>query len=112
MDIYRQAQFPKFAIVICEPSKTNGHADMQKWKQFLVNIPQGLQQNANIERIHENVWLIHLNTDLLPLFEIVQLYQASSMPVRVLFLEESPTWLKYPPDAKPADESKPSQTTP
>jgi hypothetical protein len=52
MDIYRQAQFPKFAIVICEAQKNDaGHADLKRWKEFQLNIPQELQRNSNIERI-------------------------------------------------------------
>ena len=113
MEISRQAQFPKFAILICEPAKhDNGYANTDKWKQFLGNTLQGLLRNGNIERIHENVWLMQLETELLPLLEILQWCKEASMPVRVLFLEESPVWLKFPPDAKPNDETKPSQSTP
>jgi hypothetical protein len=95
----------KFALVIVEMGKNqNGHADTNSWENFLANKPRIFQQPKGIETIHENVWQIDLEIGLPVLSELIRWCQAYNTRARVLFLEESPAWLKLPPDAKPDGE--------
>jgi hypothetical protein len=57
------------------------------------------------ERITENIWLIPIDSELLVLAALVQALKDFDVPMRVLFLEEAPDWIKYPPDAKSTAEA-------
>ena len=63
-------------------------------------LPEGTQ------KIHENVWLLPLANGLPFLAKLIDWGNSYSIPIRILFLAELPIWIKYPPDAKPADEAK------
>jgi hypothetical protein len=91
----------RFALVVVGPKRDErGNADIESWSNFLQNKPRIPAPNKNIEQLHENVWLIPLETDTLFLCEILQCCLAHNLPTRLLFLAESQTGLKFPPDAK------------
>lgn len=91
----------RFALVIAEyPKGYAGGPDKDIWKRFVYEIQEILRPPKTIEQIHDNVWLIPLESELITLSEIVQLAKERTIPLRVAFLEESPKWIKYPPDAK------------
>jgi hypothetical protein len=49
--------------------------------------------------VAENVWLIHLQSELTVLSKLIGTLSDYSIPIRVLFFEDAPDWIKYPPDA-------------
>ena len=99
----------KFALVIAEAEKDqSGNENKDSWQNFLLNIPQTLRHSKKIEAIHDNVWLINLESELPVLSTLIQLCSARSIHIRLLFLAEFPDWIKYPPAATETV----SQTTP
>jgi hypothetical protein len=99
----------KFALVIAEPTKPLPGVDaVRKWKEFLYNIQTNLRPSEAILKIHENVWLIPLDTEMRFLTQLFDWAYGVEIRLRILFLDAEPNWIKYPPDA----EAKPSQATP
>jgi hypothetical protein len=89
-----------FALLIVEPMKNEaGYANKDGWNDFLLRVERTLTHSKGIQCFHENVWLIPLSSELHTLCEIIQLCPARKVQSRVLLLEESPAWLKCPPDA-------------
>jgi hypothetical protein len=74
------------------------------WKNFLLNYRQSIPPIEKTEPIAENVWLIHLESELLVISKLIGTLQNFSIPIRVLFLEGAQDLIKYPPAA----EDKPS----
>jgi len=99
----------KFALLIAQPHKDDKwFVVSDSWKTFLTNLPQNIPPIVKTERIAENVWLIHLESELTVLSKLIDTLQSYAIPIRILFLEDVQGWIKYPPDA----EANPSQTTP
>jgi len=95
----------KFAFVVAEKQKYTPAtgADYEKnWLNFVGNIRQNTRQPEGTQTIHDNIWLIELSNGLPFLAELIRWADSYSVPIRILFLEEAPTWIKYPPDAKPS----------
>ena len=70
------------------------------WHNFLRNIRTHMPPLEGVESLAENVWQIDLTNGLKGLSEILREAIAWKVPIRVLFFEEAPVWLKYPPDAE------------
>jgi hypothetical protein len=86
----------KFALVIAKPLKTEqGRPLVDMWRDFLVNTgARGPGEQTPLPP--EKVWELSL-PDSLPLLGML-LYQGDPQAsVRVLFLEEAPQWLEWPP---------------
>ncbi|MGH7953029.1 MAG: hypothetical protein ACREFE_14090 [Limisphaerales bacterium] len=98
----------KFALVIAEGKRDeNGYEDINTWRNLALNIPRTLAQAKKTLMIHDNVWLIPLESELPVLGSFLeQLTGYNKIHVRVLFLAEFPAWLEWPPVAK----ETPSQT--
>jgi hypothetical protein len=98
----------KFALVVAERGKEKAGISVQaNWQDFLSNVKGKCYPPEGNTTIHENVWLIPLATGLPFLAELIDWGKSYSVAIRILFLAEAPTWIKYPPDA----EAKPSQPT-
>jgi hypothetical protein len=101
----------KFAFVIAERKEYKvggGNEHIRQWTDFLGNVKMYSTPPEGTQKIHENVWLIPLSSGLPFLSQLIDWGGSSGVSIRILFLEEAPNWIKYPPDAKPADETKPS----
>jgi hypothetical protein len=101
----------KYAFVIAERQKYVpgiGSHVQANWQDFLKIVQDTGHLPADCTTIHENIWLIPLATGLPFVSELIQAGAKHSVAIRILFLNDTPTWLKYPPD----DEAKPSQPTP
>jgi hypothetical protein len=101
----------KFAFVVAERQKYvpgMGSSVQSNWQDFLNNVRNNVYLPEGTETIHENFWLIPLANGLPFLAHLIRLGDSYSVPIRILFLANVPTWIKYPPDAPTADESKPS----
>ena len=95
----------KFALVIAETHKeTATFAVSESWRNFLQNIQRNVPTVKTSERIAENVWLIHLYSELPILTKLIGSLSDFSIKLHILFLNEPPSWITYPPDAKQADE--------
>jgi hypothetical protein len=98
----------KYALLIAQPHKEDKWFYVSdSWKNFLTNLQQNIPPAGKTERIAENVWLIHLESELPVLSTLIDTLRSYTIPIRLLFLEDAPDWIKYPPDA----ETKPSQAT-
>ena len=87
----------KFALVIAERSKYeqgNGNAHITKWHYFLKNVQDNLTPPEGMTSIHENVWLIPVDKGLIFLGSLLRLAENGAIPIRVLFLAESPIWIQ------------------
>jgi hypothetical protein len=99
----------KYAFVVAEREKYHpGIGTEANWQHFLANIRDSTYPPAETLTIHDNIWLIPLATGLKFLSDLTKWGESYSVPIRILFLAEAPTWIKYPPDAK----EKTSQPTP
>jgi hypothetical protein len=95
---------PRFAFVVAEfPKNEYGEPDKATWDKFLGNIGRNKRQAEVAPTIHDNIWLIPLNTGMPFLNHLMQCAEPYPIPLRILFLNDEPDWIKYPPD----DSSKP-----
>lgn len=91
----------KFAFVIAEKPKFDELMMMEpdkKWGEFLFNIRSHARPSLGIQKIHENVWLIPLEDELMFLNGLIQYADGSRIPLRILFLDAEPEWIKHPRD--------------
>jgi len=97
----------KFAFVIAEKKgyiAGSEHESTRQWQDFLGNVQRISFPPAGMQKIHENVWLIPLSNGLPFVTKLIDWGASFGVSIRILFLEEAPDWIKYPPDA----EAKPS----
>jgi hypothetical protein len=93
----------KFALVIAERQKYvqgMGVSVQANWQQFSESVRNNAQPPEGTETIHDNYWLIPLATGLPFLATLIRLGDSYSVPIHILFVEESPVWIKYPPNEK------------
>jgi hypothetical protein len=97
----------KFALVIGERPTTNtSDVPVPRWSKFLSDIQKNIQPCAEIQKIHENVWLIPLGIGIPFLGQLIEWAGSYQIPLRILFLDAEPDWIKYPPDSpKTAEKS-------
>jgi hypothetical protein len=93
------SQNAKYALVMAENKEpivaTNQNGE---WIRFLSTIANKRESDQPLERIHGSVWLIPLSTGMPFLAVLFSEARAGSIPLRILFLDEKPDWIKYPPD--------------
>jgi hypothetical protein len=90
----------KFALVIAErPHPEDADHPDKRWQSFLDSIPQNVPPVEGIQRFHENVWQIPLNTGFSFLCELHGWAGSVKVPLHILFLEVAPDWITCPPDA-------------
>jgi hypothetical protein len=90
----------QMALVIAEPHKNEPVlAVSREWTSFLLNTSQNLPPDEKIERIAANCWLIPLDSGLHYFSALIQLLKRFEVPVRVLFLDDAPSWSRHPPSA-------------
>jgi hypothetical protein len=95
----------KFALVIAEWIKNEqGSPHFGKWQEFQTNLPRFAPRNAETKMIHENVWLIPLDSGMRFLCQLFEFASGMGISLRILFLDSEPEWLQYPK----SDESEPS----
>jgi hypothetical protein len=54
----------KFALVIAGPKKAFGGPEMDKWNSFLSSIQRNVRRVEEMLIMHDNVWLIPLETEM------------------------------------------------
>src|ERR1035438_4682982 len=93
----------KFALVIAEtpknpmiPKLKTAGEEVDSWKRFLDISPKTSDPTKGLMQLQHNVWQIDLATGMRALCEIWSAADKWGIPMRVLFLEESPAWLQYP----------------
>jgi hypothetical protein len=92
----------KFALVIAEARKNERHeSDAASWSEFLAKVPKLARPNQEAQTIHDNVWLIPMDTGIPFLVRLFDLANSSGIHLRILFLDAEPDWIQYPPDIKP-----------
>jgi hypothetical protein len=99
----------KFALVIAEARKNEQHeSDAASWSQFIAQVPKQARPSPETQTIHDNVWLIPMDTGIPFLVRLFDLSNGSGIHLRILFLDAEPDWIQYPPDIKPDAWTKPS----
>jgi hypothetical protein len=91
-------QNAKFALVIAEYPKLVEFqgVDERKWKGFLFDLPRFAPPSKETTKIHDNVWLIPLNGGMPFLVQLFQYASGMDIPLRILFLDAEPDWIRYP----------------
>jgi hypothetical protein len=95
----------KIAVVIAEREKYVpgiGSLAQKNWLNFLDDVQNNGRQPADATMIHENIWLIPVATGLPFVSELIGAGGRHSVAIRILFLNDIPAWIEYPPIAKPA----------
>jgi len=95
----------KFALLVASKPPYNPMTNPQElaYIDFLNNMPRIEQPPPDTEKIHDNVWLIPLSTGMPFLSSLCVYAKAWNVPHRILFLDEKPEWIKWPPpDETPA----------
>ena len=96
------SQNARFALVIAEAVKNNyWQADQTQWANFVANIRKNAQPPVGSLTIHENVWQIPLANGIPFLGKLVEVAEEMNIPLRILFLDATPDWIKCPPDGSP-----------
>ncbi len=99
----------KFALVIAKARKNEHHeSDAESRSEFLAKVPRLGRPNQETKTIHDNVWLIPMDTGIPFLVRLFDLSNGSDIHLRILFLDAEPDWIQYPPDIKPDAWTKPS----
>jgi len=107
------SQNAKFALVIAaKPDAYNPQLispePERRWREFSGDARLREMLQKGFYKIHENVWQIDLNNTMPLLADLLALARQYEIRLHILFSDAEPDWIKYPPDAKTADESKPS----
>jgi len=89
----------KFALVIADFPTGFDPEKIGQWSDFLGNARTPFLQGENKQTIHDNVWLIPLDSDTLFLARLVNRSHEKGIPLKILLLDASPNWIKHPPDA-------------
>jgi hypothetical protein len=99
----------KVALVIAAKPKTMDlYADGMNWQHFLCDLHELQKTHQAFQRFHENVWQIEMETELDLLSDLLHWGKRHKIPIRVLFLEETPAWIEnQPKPAKAAAAKKP-----
>ena len=71
---------------------------------FWQNVQTPELKKGGTLQLTENVWQIPLGSKLTSLGTLTHAAGVSGMPIRVLFLEETPNWIKSPQDATVSDQ--------
>jgi hypothetical protein len=94
----------KFAFVVAERPKHDPAQPINdvgmNWTDFLVNVQNIAKPPEGMQKIHDNIWLIPLANGLPFLAGLIQWGGAYRVQIRILFLDEAPNWLQYPPPAE------------
>lgn len=109
----RMNEFSKnanYALVVGETTASYGPDKRKQWEEFLANVRQNVRPAKNTTMIHDNIWLIHLATDMLFLSELFQWSRNQNIRLHILFLDDEPDWIKYPPDAQAPQSGTESRT--
>ncbi len=93
----------KFAFVIAEAPKYPSATEPERtWQSFLTNVRNIQAPHEKTTTIHDNVWLIPLSTEMTFLTTLFGLANDWNIPLRILFLNDEPDWIRYPkPASKP-----------
>ncbi len=90
----------KFALVIAGSlSHQYGGPDEGQWRSFLASIQKNVPPDEGTLRIRENVWQIPLDTGMPFLSKLFDWASGMRIPMHILFLDEKPDWIQYPPAA-------------
>jgi len=95
----------RFAFVIAEPPKTYSgtqQSPLLQWQNFQTSIKTNLPPSEETLKIHDNVWLIPLKSGMPFLTKLFDWAYQMRIPLHILFLNEKPDWIEYPPD-EPTD---------
>ena len=96
---------PKYAFVVAEfPKNEYGERDTTRWADFLGSEERSLVKSEGVTKIHDNIWLIPLETRMNFLLHIMKSTTDWRIPLRILFLNAEPNWLQYPVNS---DKKKP-----
>lgn len=89
---------PQFALVIAAQPEYSARIPEpeRKWREFLGNLERNGRITERIKTIHENVWLIPLHSDMPFLMRLFDWGNGMGIPLRILFLDDEPKWIKYP----------------
>ena len=99
----------KFALVIAEARRNNNQeTDAASWNEFVAKVPRHARPSQETHRIHDNVWLIPMDTGIPFLVRLFDLSNGANIQLRILFLDAEPDWIQYPPDIKPDEWTKSS----
>ena len=89
-----------FALIIAESQDDNDEfADDTVLQRFLETAKKKLTPFQDIVRIHPNIWQIPLSSGLPAIAALIQCAAGDHIPLRLLFLEELPAWIRLPPPA-------------
>ncbi len=69
----------------------------QNWQAFIGYVSNKLQPLAGVERLSENVWLVNMRIDPLPLGLLVAGAHEHGIECRLLSLDDEPQWLPAAP---------------
>jgi hypothetical protein len=84
-------------LVIAEkPARKSPLEEDRKWTSFLLNTPGTISRISKDERIAENVWQIRGGAALILIHDFQTWGMEYGIPIRILFLEDTPSWQCYP----------------
>jgi hypothetical protein len=102
----------RFALVIAErPPSDMNDVPISRWDRFLDDIQKNIKPCRGMQKIHENVWLLPLETGIPFLGRLMEWADGYHIPLRILFLDEEPDWIKIPPDPAPPAHLEASKPT-
>ncbi len=96
----------KFALVIAGAKPMFGGPDLDKWNSFVTSVRNNVRRVEEMLIMHDNVWLIPLETEMRILCGLLEWGIDMQIPLRILFLQSEPDWIQYPPVQKPKEESE------
>src|SRR5580700_10693739 len=90
----------KFALVIAERPAYHPMANPKEmaYFDFLNSLPKTEKQTKDIEVFGDHSWLIPLTSGLPFLGILTSQASSRSIRLRILFLDDAPGWMEYPPN--------------
>jgi hypothetical protein len=84
-------------VIASTPPKTPENPGViEKWNNFLGILEYNEMPPANTLRIHNNIWVLPIDTGLPFLGSLLKYAAEAEIPLRVVFLEDIPDWIKNP----------------
>jgi len=91
----------KYAFVLAEmPAYPSVDDPSRTWQGFLESLRTRQHLSETIKSIPGSAWLIPLNTGMPFLVFLFDQAKGYKIPLNILFLDEPPDWIRYPPDGK------------
>ena len=82
-----------YVLIVFENPNPNQQGPWQQWQNILNSLEDAAQNNEQIQKIHENVWLFPLQNELHSFAQILVDSRSREISYHTSFFEEKPLFI-------------------